>query len=69
MFQKTIAAKNQEISEIKLKKKNQKVELSIFESPLTLNLSNIDMSLREMHLKKFPLFNPLFGEQFERSFH
>ena len=68
MFQKTIAAKNQEISDIKLYKKEQTPELSVFEPPLTLNLSNVDNSLREKHFEDFPLFNPLFGEQFQRTF-
>lgn len=68
MFQKTIAAKNQEILDIKLHQKEQ-LELSVFEPPLTLNLSNIDNSLREKQLEEFPLFNPLFGEQFKRTFY
>lgn len=67
LFQKSIAAKNQEILDIKLHQKEQ-IELSVFEPPLTLNLSDIDNSLRENHIKEFPLFNPLFGEQFKRTF-
>lgn len=63
-FQKT-AAKNQVIAE--LHKKEKIVQLGVFEPPLNLNLNNID-SLKKMNSQELPLFNPLFGEQYKRTF-